>query len=305
VELIVFLQHLEPQGLFRLVFSVLGWCGDGPLYFLLFPLLYWRQSPTIAIRYGYLWGFAVLVMTVCKEQANTLRPFVVSPDYVAFLKYPLEGLYWFPHQDALMEAYRHSPSLPSGHALFSTALGMYLRTHIASRGVRWTLVFFMVMIPLARLYLGVHYPADVLAGSGLGLALFLLTTRVRWQAIARQLAPWGFRGWRRPIILGITLGSILACVSQRATFVWLVLLSYPLILHGTEPYIQAFAAKSDRAWRNQNTVWGCLGVGIILWTTAPLLSLGSLLSVPLVTVWVPMGCPLLVQSARNMRRTLR
>jgi hypothetical protein len=57
------------------------------------------------------------------------------------------------------------------------------------------------------------------------LALFLLETRVRWQVIARQLAPWGCRGWCRPILLGITLGSVLACVSQRATFVWLVLLS--------------------------------------------------------------------------------
>jgi hypothetical protein len=101
------------------------------------------------------------------------------------------------------------------------------------------------------------------------------------------------------------LGSVLACVSQRATFVWLVLLSYPLILHGTAPYSQAFAAKSDTAWRNQNTVWGSLGVGLILWATAPLLSLGALLSVPLVTVWVPLGCPLLVQSARHLRRTLR
>jgi hypothetical protein len=77
------------------------------------------------------------------------------------------------------------------------------------------------------------------------------------------------------------------------------------VVHGTAYYIQAFAAKSGRAWRNQNTVWGSLGVGIILWTTAPLLSLGALLRVPLVTVWVPLGCPLLVPSARHMRRTLR
>jgi hypothetical protein len=50
----------------------------------------------MAIRYGYLWGFAVLVMTVCKEQANTLRPFMAAPDHVAFLKYPLEGVVLVP-----------------------------------------------------------------------------------------------------------------------------------------------------------------------------------------------------------------
>jgi hypothetical protein len=45
---------------------------------------------------------------------------------------------------------------------------------------------------------------------------------------------------------------------------------------------------------------GLAGCGAILWATAPLLSLGALLSVPLVT-----GCPLLVQSAPHMRHTLR
>ena len=46
------------------------------------------------------------------------------------------------------------------------------------------------------------------------------------------------------------------------------------------------------------TVWG----SFILWATAPLLSLGSLLSVSLMTVWVLLGCPLLVQSVRCDRR---
>ena len=44
----------------------------------------------------------------------------------------------------------------------------------------------------------------------------------------------------------------MTCVWRRggesAHGVWLILLSYPLILHGIEPYIQACAAQSDTAW---------------------------------------------------------
>jgi len=52
MDIILFLQALEPQEVFRLSFAVLSWCDDGPLYFLLFPLLYWGKAPSMAVRYG-------------------------------------------------------------------------------------------------------------------------------------------------------------------------------------------------------------------------------------------------------------
>ena len=45
MPLIVWLQALEPHALWHLGFAMLSWCGDGPLYVLLFPLLYWRKAP--------------------------------------------------------------------------------------------------------------------------------------------------------------------------------------------------------------------------------------------------------------------
>jgi hypothetical protein len=130
--LIVWLQALEPRALFRLGFVVISWCGDGPLYFLLFPLLYWRKSPAMAIRYGYVVGLAALLLTVVKAQTTTLRPFLAAPDQIAFLPYPLAGFSWFPIRDTLIDAYRHDPSFPSGHDLFATAVGLYLYAHTAS-----------------------------------------------------------------------------------------------------------------------------------------------------------------------------
>ena len=45
MPLIVWLQALEPHALWHLGFAMLSWCGDGPLYVLLFPLLSWRKAP--------------------------------------------------------------------------------------------------------------------------------------------------------------------------------------------------------------------------------------------------------------------
>ncbi len=296
MTIIIWFQALEPHDLFRLVFSAITWCGDGPLYFLLFPVLYWAKSPAIAVRYGYLWGASVLVMTVLKEQFGALRPFVVAPEFVRFLKYPLEGLYWFASHEALLEAYRQSPSFPSGHALFAAALGMYLHAQTAATGLRWLLVFFVVMISLSRVYLGVHYPVDVLTGSGVGLLLFFVATRVCWGTIGHGLSGLGLRRWQRQALLGGLLGGLLALLSKNAVLIWCILLSYPLMLTLGEHPIRVLAAEHEvRRWRS-HMVWGCVGVGVLLWATTPLRSVGTLLSVPLVTGWVTLGCPLLVKT---------
>ncbi|HYZ48528.1 MAG TPA: phosphatase PAP2 family protein [Sphingomonas sp.] len=72
----------------------------------------------------------------------------------------------------------HSASFPSGHALGSAAvyltLGLLLTRFDAERRVRvYTItvaVALTVLVGLSRLYLGVHWPSDVLAGWSIGSA---------------------------------------------------------------------------------------------------------------------------------------
>jgi membrane-associated phospholipid phosphatase len=69
-------------------------------------------------------------------------------------------------------AFPTSPSFPSGHAVtsvvvFGTLAYLVSRLEPTVRMRRWTLAgaaFLILLIGLSRVYLGVHYPSDVLAG---------------------------------------------------------------------------------------------------------------------------------------------
>ena len=66
-----------------------------------------------------------------------------------------------------------SPSFPSGHA--ATAFAVAAVVAVRHPRLRWPLVGIAAMVALSRVYLGVHYWLDVIAGTALGVCLGLLT----------------------------------------------------------------------------------------------------------------------------------
>nr|WP_144424794.1 phosphatase PAP2 family protein [Acinetobacter equi] len=70
-------------------------------------------------------------------------------------------------------------SFPSGHTVYATALGC-LAIYAYSQSKKFRVILFfsiiwMVVMGISRVYLGVHYPSDVLAGWGTGLIYISIT----------------------------------------------------------------------------------------------------------------------------------
>jgi undecaprenyl-diphosphatase len=114
-------------------------------------LAYWRRSWQAALLFVAVAGADVINVTL-KLLFERARPEL-----------------W---QQAISE---HGFSFPSGHAMASSALVFALAIILWRTKWRWLAVglggAFMLAIGLTRLYLGVHYPSDVLAGWCVSLAV--------------------------------------------------------------------------------------------------------------------------------------
>jgi undecaprenyl-diphosphatase len=99
------------------------------------------------------------------------------------LNFLLKDLLYRPRPDIVPHLVQvTSPSFPSGHSMGSAAVYLTLGILLAQRAPRrsWKMYFLAVMISLTvivgftRVYLGVHYPTDVLAGWTAGTVWALL-----------------------------------------------------------------------------------------------------------------------------------
>lgn len=150
----------------------------GDLWFILALLvgLYWSgygeegQDTSRRRTRASLIGLALAVFStvlVCKLLVGTPRPPGAGmPEILPPVLAP--GWEWATGVD--------SPSFPSGHAALSTAVYLALASHLdrPRPTSRWLAAGLLVMlVGWTRVALDVHYVADVLAGTGLGVGLFL------------------------------------------------------------------------------------------------------------------------------------
>ena len=66
----------------------------------------------------------------------------------------------------------HSSSMPSGHA--TTAFAAAVAVGLVHPRLRWPLLVLAALVAVSRVWLGVHYLTDVIAGAALGTSVALV-----------------------------------------------------------------------------------------------------------------------------------
>jgi undecaprenyl-diphosphatase len=132
---------------------------------------------TVAITAATVWS-ADLLAVLLKRIVDRDRPYVVLPEAEPLLRW-----------DA-------SATFPSGHAATSAAGAVILAYLIGSRA--WGLAVLASAVAFSRVYIGVHYPLDVLVGAALGAAVALvaivLLRRLRPTSAGRRRSARATRG---------------------------------------------------------------------------------------------------------------
>jgi membrane-associated phospholipid phosphatase len=214
--------------------------GNIEFYLLFMPFLYWCLDITLGIRIGLILLVSAGINAILKQGFHTPRPFWVSSQ--------VQGL-----------SEGTSFGFPSGHAQNAASIWGLLALSLNKRWIKTIALVGILLIGLSRIFLGVHFLHDVLAGwlvGGLLLYLFI--------SLEPRVISWyehSSPGRRILLLIGITSLFILPALLITPPFNPPVLPSAWLETAGLEinPY------SYDDILTSAGTFFG-LVLGIILFT---------------------------------------
>jgi membrane-associated phospholipid phosphatase len=177
-DLISWTQQFSPA--LDTLFKTITTLGAEQGFLLLLPLVFWCLDKRRGARLG-----ALLMLS-------------------AYLNYALKALFDQPRPSAdrvKVMADETSPGLPSGHSQGALVFYGYLAAQ-ARRGWAWVVAGLLIFsVGLSRIYLGAHFPSDVLGGWLVGAGVLAFYLRVE-PDVEHYVRPWP---WSRKMALAVVL----------------------------------------------------------------------------------------------------
>lgn len=152
--------------------------GTIEFYILFIPILYWSVDQKLGLRVLFILFLIDVPASYLKQLLHEPRP------------------YWIGGVKALAEETNYG--IPSTHS--SDSLGVWgLMAYYVKKSWLWILsIVLILLIGLSRLYVGVHFPQDVLVGWLFGLLMLFLFIKYE----SRFLAWWAQNNEGMQILLG-------------------------------------------------------------------------------------------------------
>ncbi|MFW9905850.1 MAG: phosphatase PAP2 family protein [Candidatus Thorarchaeota archaeon] len=162
-QMIIFLQSFSP--LFDLIFGLITIFGDQLFVVGIIGILFFCVDKKLAFRVALLATFTGFLTTLLKGFFGLERPYL---EYKRLNKTEIRGI-----KDIIGQL-PTDYTFPSGHSSNTGAFWTYLASRWRHPGFWGVAAFMIIMIPLSRCYLGVHWPTDIIFGVLLGIVISLL-----------------------------------------------------------------------------------------------------------------------------------
>jgi membrane-associated phospholipid phosphatase len=195
VRLIVVLQGLGNW--LELPMKFFSFLGTEDFFMMVLPALYWCVDSNLGIRVAVILMLSGSLNDVFKMALHGPRP------------------YWYSTKVHAL-ATETSFGVPSGHAQNSTAVWGILAAGLRKWWAWLVAILLILLIGLSRLYLGVHFPHDVLLGLLIGGLLLWLVLRF-WDPVVA----WAKKKNLSQQIITAFLASLVLFLLPLIPFVWL------------------------------------------------------------------------------------
>lgn len=134
------------------VFKAITFLGEEDFFFIILPLILWYVDFAFGARLAFFFLFSTVVNSAAKGLIDHPRPCDLDPE-------------------VKLHDYTGRHGLPSGHSQAAVVLWGAVASYARKRWAWIVAILLMVLIGFSRIYLGVHFPTDVLGGWTLGVIL--------------------------------------------------------------------------------------------------------------------------------------
>jgi membrane-associated phospholipid phosphatase len=176
--------------------------GTEYFFLLLLPTLYWCLEASIGIRVGLILLLSTSVNHSLKMVFHGPRPYWYSTNVIGY-------------------ASETSFGLPSGHSQIAVGVWGMLAASLRKWWAWLIAILIILLIGISRLYLGVHFPHDILLGWLIGVLLLWLVLRF-WDPVTSRIKAMQLNQQ----ILAAFVSSLVLILISLTPYLWLKLTNW-------------------------------------------------------------------------------